>query len=145
MVFCPNCGKPIEGNSAFCPNCGKALQSAPDSLPQGFCPHCGAAVDPQAEICPKCGVRIKQAPKLEAFDRKSPGIAAVLSFLFTGLGQIYNGQIGKGIGFLLLGIIFALTALVLIGFILYPIFWIYNVYDAYSTAKKINVGAIKPD
>lgn len=30
---------------------------------------------------------------------KNPGIAAVLSFLITGLGQIYNGQIGKGIGF----------------------------------------------
>jgi TM2 domain-containing membrane protein YozV len=26
-----------------------------------------------------------------------PGIAAVLSFLFTGLGQIYNGQIKKGL------------------------------------------------
>jgi membrane-bound metal-dependent hydrolase YbcI (DUF457 family) len=34
--------------------------------------------------------------------QKSPGVAAVLSFLITGLGQIYNGQIGKGIFLLIL-------------------------------------------
>jgi len=29
--------------------------------------------------------------------RTNPGIAAVLSFLFNGLGQIYNGKIKKGL------------------------------------------------
>jgi TM2 domain-containing membrane protein YozV len=29
--------------------------------------------------------------------KKNPGEAAVLSFLWTGLGQIYNGQLAKGI------------------------------------------------
>jgi TM2 domain-containing membrane protein YozV len=29
--------------------------------------------------------------------QKHPGIAAVLSFFITGFGQIYNGEIGKGI------------------------------------------------
>jgi TM2 domain-containing membrane protein YozV len=76
-------------------------------------------------------------------ERKSAGIAAVCSFLFTGLGQIYNGQIGKGILFVIIGIILAFTILFLIGIILYPIFWVYNIYDAYSTAKKINAGLIK--
>ena len=28
---------------------------------------------------------------------KNPGVAAVLSFLWTGLGQIYNGQLVKGL------------------------------------------------
>ena len=28
---------------------------------------------------------------------KNPGVAAVLSFFYCGLGQIYNGQILKGI------------------------------------------------
>ena len=27
----------------------------------------------------------------------NPGVSAVLSFVFTGLGQIYNGRIGKGL------------------------------------------------
>lgn len=69
----------------------------------------------------------------------------MLSFLFTGLGQIYNGQIGKGLVFVVLGVIFLITVILLIGFILYPVFWIYNIYDAYTTAKKINAGAVKPD
>ncbi len=28
---------------------------------------------------------------------KSPEIAAILSFLINALGQIYNGQVGKGL------------------------------------------------
>jgi len=45
--------------------------------------------------------------------------------------------------FLIVGIILAITVLFLIGIILYPLFWIYNIYDAYSTANKINAGVVK--
>ncbi|KKG08810.1 hypothetical protein EO95_13750 [Methanosarcina sp. 1.H.T.1A.1] len=79
---------------------------------------------------------------------KNPGIAAVLSFFIPGLGQIYNGQIMKGIiffilasigiVFIILAFLFGFRAIVLIGYILYPLFWIYNLYDAYNTARKIN-------
>jgi len=75
--------------------------------------------------------------------QKNPGIAAVLSFLFVGLGQIYNGQIGKGLAFFVLGIVLAMSMFIIIGLILYPIFWIYTIYDAYNTAKKINTGEIR--
>jgi len=98
-----------------------------------FCPNCGVEIDAKAEICPKCGVRIKRE------EVKNPGIAAVLSVLYVGLGQIYNGEVGKGIGFIIIGIILIVSMFILIGFILYPIFWIFNVYDAYTTAKKINL------
>ena len=114
------------------------------AAPVAYCPHCGAQVDPMAEICPKCGVRIKQAPAVVQ-ERKNTGVAAILSVIFPGLGQIYNGQIGKGIVFIILGIIFAGLVIVFIGFILFPLFWIYNIYDAYTSAKKINAGVIKPD
>lgn len=69
----------------------------------------------------------------------------MLSFLFTGLGQIYNGQIGKGLAFVVLGIVFVITIIFLIGLVLYPVFWIYNIYDAYTTAKNVNAGVVKPD
>jgi len=103
-----------------------------------FCPNCGAEIDKEAEICPKCGVRVK-VPTVGA---KSPGLAAVLSFLIVGLGQIYNGQIGKGIGLIICYVISILLCFVLIGFILLPILWIYGIYDAYTTATKINAGEI---
>jgi len=48
---------------------------------------------------------------------KNAGIAAVLSFFVTGLGQIYNGQIFKGILLILIQIVNGLLLYILIGFI----------------------------
>lgn len=76
----------------------------------------------------------EQAPKFY----KNPAIATLLSFFFAGLGQIYNGEIGKGILFMVLyGISFALM-LVVIGFITTPILWIWGIVDANNSAKRIN-------
>jgi hypothetical protein len=49
---------------------------------------------------------------------------------------VYNGQLGKGVGFLI--------GLLITSFIpvLPIIVWIYGIYDAYSTAKKMNTGEI---
>ncbi len=66
---------------------------------------------------------------------KDPGIAAVLSFLFTGLGQIYNGEISKGLFFIVIQFINLALMLVVIGFITFPLFWIYGIWDAHKVAK----------
>jgi TM2 domain-containing membrane protein YozV len=113
-----------------------------------YCVNCGAQIDARAEICPKCGVRVAPPPSAVqpqpvTTQHKNEGLAAILSFIFVGLGQIYNGQIGKGLLFLIIGIIFAALIIILIGIPLYIILWIYNIYDAYNTAKKINAGLIK--
>ena len=70
---------------------------------------------------------------------KNPGLAAVFSFFYMGLGQIYNGQIYKGIAFLIAYSISWLLMLILIGLLTTPILWIYGIYDAYKSAEKINV------
>lgn len=62
----------------------------------------------------------------------------MLSFLWAGLGQIYNGQIGKGIAFIFIQGICALTMYIVIGYITTPIVWIWGMVDAYSSANKIN-------
>ncbi len=162
-MFCPNCGKEVQEGASFCPSCGKPIlaQGAPiGGVPPSavptysikYCNTCGAQVALQAEFCPKCGSRISLQQVMaqpqamvqpQHVQKKNEGIAAVLSFIFIGLGQIYNGEIAKGILFLVVGIIFALLIIFLVGIILYPIFWIYNIYDAYSTAKKINAGQIQ--
>ncbi|MEW6418071.1 MAG: hypothetical protein AB1480_08120 [Nitrospirota bacterium] len=69
---------------------------------------------------------------------KNPGVAAVLSFFFCGLGQIYNGQILKGILMFAAYSLSILLMYVLIGFITTPILWIWGMYDAYRAADKIN-------
>ena len=47
---------------------------------------------------------------------KNPGLAAVLSFLIPGLGQIYNGEVGKGILIIIVQVVNALLMMVIIGF-----------------------------
>ena len=69
---------------------------------------------------------------------KNAGLAAVLSFFFTGLGQIYNGQIGKGILLIALQVVSVILCAFLVGLVTTPLLWIYGIYDAYKTAGKIN-------
>jgi TM2 domain-containing membrane protein YozV len=60
---------------------------------------------------------------------KSPGTALILSFLFVGLGQLYNGQVAKGI--------LMFFGCVILWFMLLG--WIINIWsmiDAYSVAKR---------
>ncbi|WP_018389108.1 DUF4339 domain-containing protein [Ancylobacter sp. FA202] len=62
---------------------------------------------------------------------KSAGTALILSILIVGLGQLYNGQIGKGV--------LMFFACILLWFVLLG--WIINIWswiDAYQTAKGMN-------
>ena len=93
-----------------------------------YCKNCGNQIDDKAEICVGCGVRCKSG--------SNATVAAILSFLFVGLGQIYNGELGKGLGFMAIALLLIATMLIGIGFILYPAFYIYQIYEAYKTASK---------
>lgn len=64
---------------------------------------------------------------------KSPGLALFLSFIMPGAGQLYNGDIGKGI---LLFLAFWLLVWIFIGWI----FWVVAMVDAYQSAQNINLG-----
>jgi hypothetical protein len=94
--------------------------------------------------------------------KRDPGLAAVLSFVFNGLGQLYNGEIIKGlviifisavsmlifiIGSILIGlwltgkVVFAkeLTwglVLFFAGLVLICILGIYSILDAHKTALQ---------
>jgi len=69
---------------------------------------------------------------------KNPGLAAVLTFLIPGLGQMYNGEIGKGIVIMIVQVVNLLLMSIIIGFITGPIVMIWAIYDAYKTAERIN-------
>jgi TM2 domain-containing membrane protein YozV len=71
---------------------------------------------------------------------KNPTTATILSFFIMGLGQIYNGQIGKGIIFIIVYVISIMLMFVIIGFITTPILWIWGMVDANKSAKKVNEG-----
>ena len=69
---------------------------------------------------------------------RNPILAAILSLIVAGLGQIYNGQVTKGVMFIIVQLINgALTAL-LIGWLLLPLVGAWSMIDAYLTAKHNN-------
>lgn len=70
--------------------------------------------------------------------KKNPGLAAVASFFFAGLGQIYNGDILKGVLLMIVQVINVLLCFFLVGFLTYPVVWIYGIWDAYKSAEKFN-------
>lgn len=80
---------------------------------------------------------------------KDPAIAALISFLVIGGGQIYVGDITRGLIFLFGGyavIIIGIFALApWFGYLAFLAIGVYNIYDAYSLAKKYNAqgGKIK--
>jgi len=141
-MFCPNCGKQIPDGSKFCPYCGAKLSLA------------GEPEESQVQSVLSEEERKKKAYEEELLRAKaqqaarvgtrSPGLAAVLSFLYPGLGQIYNGQIGKAILFIILGAISIGLMFVIIGWFIYPIVWIIGMIDAYNVAKRANDALLRP-
>lgn len=66
----------------------------------------------------------------------NPIIAAILSFIIPGLGQIIAGETKKGIIFFVIAIVIGiLSAVSLFISIIYFIYVIYVAYDAYQLAK----------
>ena len=70
---------------------------------------------------------------------KNPILAAVLSFIIPGLGEIYAGKTMIGIVLVILTII--LTAAIYMvtsyAWIAYIIVWLYAIYASYTTAKAV--------
>jgi TM2 domain-containing membrane protein YozV/ribosomal protein L40E len=108
---------------------------------EAFCRNCGAVIASEAELCPDCGVRQRDPPRsgLDAavedlFEGGNPFVAAVLSALFPGLGQIYNRELEKGLAVVVATFLALFSVLVGIGLLLYPAVLLYAVYDAYTVA-----------
>jgi TM2 domain-containing membrane protein YozV len=106
-----------------------------------FCRDCGAVIDAEAEICPECGVRQRDPPQssldrtLEAVaEGGNPFVAGALSALVPGLGQLYNRELKRGITFLIAGVVAGFSVIVVVGIVLYPLVWVYAIYDAYKRA-----------
>lgn len=69
---------------------------------------------------------------------KNPAIATVLSLIWPGVGQIYNGQVGKGIAVMICYVISWFLIWIFVGFVTTPIIWIWGMVDANKSAKKVN-------
>lgn len=86
--------------------------------------------------------------RLTSGNVKSPILAAILSALVCGLGQVYNGRVVRGIVlFVLICIVFVLGSVLgafTLGLGLVPFaiaggaIWIFGVLDAFSGSRRLN-------
>lgn len=141
-MHCTNCGQEIANNAAVCTHCGVAVGQE-----KKFCAKCGQAVNADQAICLGCGRALTQMGNgMNNFQNagqkkiqpsgKSASTAVLLTCLITGLGQMYLGQVLKGVVILLATIVIgALTAGV--GSI---VIWIIAMIDASKIGKKLEAG-----
>lgn len=74
----------------------------------------------------------------DALKVKTPVFALVLSAIFPGLGQFYNGRVVSGLIFFVLGILTLLSILILIGWVLFPLTAVISAISAYKGANSAN-------
>jgi TM2 domain-containing membrane protein YozV len=97
----------LSGGPNYCSNCGEKLD---ETLKIDECPKCHSALHEHFK-------HIETAPPrmVEQLPYKSPGTTALIAFLggifgLPGIGHIYVGKVGRGIGILITGLIlYALT------------------------------------
>ena len=120
--FCYNCGEPVTGpDTNVCANCGKPLHMETDSTPY-------------ENYQQQNYNEYNEFPKAQAdVVNQSPVIATVASFMLPGLGQLYNGKVGKG---LILAACYCVGLCLM--FIPGLIVWVYAMWDAYKEAEKMN-------
>lgn len=84
-----------------------------------MCPYCGGRIRPWAAKCPQCHEYLDEELARERQEAMRPkpntGVAAVLSFLIPGLGQIYKGQVLGGLVWFFLVQSIYVTSLITIG------------------------------
>lgn len=71
---------------------------------------------------------------------RSPAAGLIVSFFLPGVGSMMAGKTGKGIGILIGYLIGCLLCIIVIGFIVAPVFWIWGLVAAYQDAVAWNRG-----
>ena len=125
-MFCSKCGSEAEDNVKFCPKCGSSVSNSGESKPTT------ETKDTNSDF--------QRRPEW-----KSEGTTLVLTivlglFGFGGVGHLYLGQLGKGIGILIVGIILLIVAIFSygIGLIILIPFAIWVIFDARKQCKYYN-------
>ena len=159
--ICASCGAPQK-------RVGSGGHTSGQPSPGGFCGSCGTSLIAKYSPCPNCG-HVKttiynpqpnpgnpnpgnpnppQYPQQQGGLYKNPTTALILSIVLgilgiEGIGQIYVGQVGRGVGILLAGFAFwiigMLTApyglVILIGLF---VLFIWQIFDARRLCREYN-------
>lgn len=113
--FCHNCGFELKGDFKFCPNCGYDLEN-------------------------KTQIRRPSHDAVVSVEEKNIIVSIILSAIIPGLGHFYLGLSRKGAIFLLAYVVSAILILLLIGFILVLVIWIWALVDVIQSTNALNRG-----
>jgi TM2 domain-containing membrane protein YozV/RNA polymerase subunit RPABC4/transcription elongation factor Spt4 len=165
MVLCPDCGRDVP-KARFCKNCGAYIANikeerneqlvdapseeskqamVPTQQPKKvkFCFNCGNEIDANFKFCPECGQDLSGnvvKASVSSSNDKNILIAIILSVFLPGLGQIYLGLDHKGAIFLIAYVVSAILILLLIGFLLCAVIWIWALIDTIISTNALNRG-----
>jgi len=138
MKECPFCAEMVQSRAIKCKHCASILT----------CPLCAEAVDGTTGRCRHCGgatsstsSSVSAAPGFVARhpnDVPDPVLMCVCSVFIPGLGQIFLGQVAKGVVMFLASLIaFVLLAITIIG----PLVWVYFTgRDALLVGRMLKAG-----
>ncbi len=170
MVFCPDCGKDVpeakfckncgayianikeiepeeETDNVALIESNELNDAAPVSKSfnnVNYCYNCGNPISGEFKFCPECGQNL--SGDIVKSSVKSPDakkniiIAVILSIFLPGLGQIYLGLDHKGSMFLIAYVVSAILILILIGFLLCTVIWIWALADTVMSTNALNRG-----
>lgn len=109
------------------------------------CPYCAEVIAAAAKKCKHCGEYLDQSLRQSAVPAPAaqqawiPGVAAVLSLVIPGAGQIYKGQLNAGIAWLV-GVVVGYCLFIVPG-LLAHIVCIYKAYSEIPVKAKSTVGS----
>lgn len=122
-----------------------------------YCGRCGAVIPDDAEYCEFCGGSTSKH-RVGHPRWKDPFRAIVYSFLIIGGGQMYIGQMRRGVCFLVSAAVLSFLIIVLAWFadqedalslalmvacaMALFLVWVVNVFDAYNRVKLHNNGLV---
>ena len=159
--FCGSCGTVLASKFSPCSKCGHVKTTfTPPPQSSAFCGGCGGPLASKFSPCPKCGhVKTTFAPPPQYSNQgvnpqggypqgglyKNEGTGLILSivlgiFGLCGIGQIYAGRVGRGIGIMIgVWILIAIgIATMGIGLIAVLAVFIWQIFDTKKLCKEYN-------
>ena len=147
--FCGSCGTALISKNAPCPSCGHVKTTFnPQQASSGFCYSCGAALIGKSTTCMKCGyTKTKYNPMTppQGALYKNEGTGLILSivlglFCLSGIGQIYAGKVGRGIGIMIGSWVLIVVGILTlgIGLIAYLAIFIWQIFDTKKLCREFN-------
>ncbi len=123
-----------------------------------YCSRCGSEIPDDAMFCGSCGSETEYSRSRIAKEYLDPSTAALYSLLIIGGGQMYIGNMRRGVVFLLCAVLatvflgvsvmtatvddsMELILLMILAALLFTT-WIVNIFDAYNQAKLYNIRLI---